>query len=710
MKKILLTAAVALSLSAFAQRNCGVLQHEQFLQQKNPKRAQERAAYESAVQNWITKNNNAGRTAQSTQSTIQIPLVVHMVYSSASDSVGDAQIFSQIQILNDDYTRNNADKVNTPASFTTAASAPMVQYCWATRDPLGNPTSGIERRKSTTTSWTTDDKVKAYSTGGLDAWDPSKYFNIWVCPLGSGLLGYGEFPTGTLSNTYGFVAVNTGFGNTGMAAAPYNLGRTATHEIGHCFNLIHIWGDEAACTGTDQCNDTPNQADKNFGCPAYPHTDACQTSAPGVMTMNYMDYTDDACMNMFTADQSTRMLAVVNNPPYNALLSSNGCLPFTLPPLDAGITGVNQPVGLGCVTTVTPNVTLKNWGANTLTAVTMQYKIDGGAVQSYTWTGSLASLVTTTVTLPSMTTTAGSHTFSVNSASPNGGADGNNANDASSSTFTITSGVGQPLPYFEGFENTTFPTNGVTLYNPDGATSWARTTVAHKTGVASGFMDYYNYGASGQIDGLVLPALDLTGGSNQQMTFQVAYRLYTNPTASPNFSDTLEVVVSTNCGFTWTPVYKKFASTLTTATPVFSTVSFVPTATQWRQETVSLTSYVSSNTMIKFLGINGYENQMYLDDINITETTGIKNSVASIGVNIYPNPSADGKFTVDIKQNESINKLQIYDVLGNKVYEVGPNIPAGQYNMDLSNLNSGTYFVSILKGNVPAFTKIVITK
>jgi len=711
MKKILLSvAAIALSFGAFAQRNCGVMQHEQYLQSKNPNRAQERAAYEQQIQNWLAANATA-KTNQSTQSIMQIPLVVHMVYSSSADSVGDAQIFSQIQILNDDYTRNNADKANTPSTFTAVASAPMVNYCWAQRDPSGNATTGIERRKSTTTSWTTDDKVKAFSTGGLDAWDPSRYFNIWVCNLGGGLLGYGEFPTASLSNTYGFVAGANCFGNTGLAQAPYNLGRTATHEIGHCFNLIHIWGDEAACAGTDQCADTPNQGPENYGCPTYPHTDACQASAPGVMYMNYMDYTDDNCMNTFTINQSSRMSAVVNTAPYNALASSNGCLPLTLPSLDAGIPSVNSPSGTVCSTTFIPVVTLKNWGASTLTSCSIKYKVDNGTLQSFSWSGSLASLATTTVALPGTTTTAGTHTFSANTANPNGGADANAANDASSSTFNIAGGA-LPLPYFEGFESTSaFPFNGITIYNPDAATTWAKSTTAHKTGAGSAYMDNFNYQANKQIDEMILPFLDLTGGTNQQLTFQVAYQLDTDPTSNPNFSDTLQVLVSTNCGSTWTSVYKNFGVALTTITPAFSATAFTPTSTQWRLETISLTSYVSSNVMIKFRNITDYENQLYIDDINISKTTGIRTEAASVGVFIYPNPSADGKFMVEIKQNQNeVNKLSVYDVLGNKVYEIDQKIPVGQYNMDLSNLSNGTYFVEVIKENKPVFTKIVINK
>ncbi|HWY39123.1 MAG TPA: M43 family zinc metalloprotease [Bacteroidia bacterium] len=713
MKKILtLSMIAAFAYSGLAQlsqkRVCGTLLHEQYLNQQDPGREQRRAEFEQAIQEYLNKT----LASKTSQTTIQIPLVVHMVYSSTSDSVSDAQIFSQIQILNDDYTRNNADKVNTPSTFTSVASAPMVQYCWATRDPSGNPTNGIERRKSTVTSWSTDDKVKAYATGGLDAWDPSRYFNIWVCTLQSPLLGYGEFPTSTLSNTYGFVAGATCFGNTGLAQAPYNKGRTATHEIGHCFNLIHIWGDDGgACTGTDQCNDTPNQGSENYGCPTYPHTDACSPASPGVMFMNYMDYTDDGCMNIFTVDQSARMLAVVNNPPYNALLSSNGCLPLTLPSLDAGIPGINSPVGLQCSSTVNPNVTLKNWGSATLTSVTIQYKIDGGALQNYSWSGSLASLATTTVSLPAMTTTAGTHTFSANSANPNGGTDATPSNDASAATFTVSGGAGT-LPYTEGFEGATFPPAGITINNPDAATTWAKATWAAKTGVASAYMDNANYNANGQKDEMVLPAMDLTTGVSPGLTFQVAYELYTDPTASPNYSDTLAVYISTDCGASWTQLYRKYSAALSTTTPPFSTTTFTPTSTQWRQESVSLASYASSNNaIIKFVNITGYENELYIDDINISAFSGIQSSGASAGVNIYPNPSADGRFMIDIKQNQNnVNRLTVYDILGNKVYEIDQKIPSGRYDMDLSSLGSGTYFVEVLKENKPVFTKIVISK
>jgi len=712
-KIITLVAALSFFASAHAQRTCGTMEHEQWLQQKNPKRAEQRKAYEQAMSNYIRNASVNKNKNNQTQSIVQIPLVVHMVYSSTADSVQDAQIFSQIKILNDDYTHQNADTASIPGPFKSVAGAPMVQYCWAQRDPNGNPTTGIERRKSSTTSWTSDDKVKSYATGGLDAWDPTRYFNIWVCNLGGGLLGYGEFPTAAASNTYGFVAGATCFGDTLLAQAPYNKGRTATHEIGHCFNLYHIWGDDnGACTGSDSCADTPNQANNNFGCPTYPLLDACATVAPGAMFMNYMDYVDDACMFMFTHDQSLRMVAIVNNAPYNSLTISNACTPVVLLPGDAGVTSIISPNGSSCGGgTVTPKIVIKDWGNDSLKKVNINYVIDNGAVQTYSWTGALATLQSYTATLANITPAVGTHTFTAYTSMPNGVVDGNKTNDTMRVVFSILS-TGQALPFSEGFEGATYPPTGWTTYNPDAATTWARTTTAAKTGSASIFMANYNYAANGQIDDIITPALDLTSMPTPVLAFQLAYQLYTAPTANPNYSDTLQVLISTDCGATYSSIYKKFSTNLTTTTPVYSTTEFVPTSSQWRMEVVPLSTYSTATTaFVKFRSITGYENDLFLDDINISTTASINTQSAIQGVLVYPNPSADGKFLVDIKKDEhSVQRLSVYDVLGNKVFEIKDNIPTGTYDMNLSNLSSGTYLVEIVKDNTTLFNKIIINK
>jgi hypothetical protein len=190
--------------------------------------------------------------------------------------------------------------------------------------------------------------IKSTALGGHDAWDRNRYLNIWVCNLTGGVLGYAQLPGGP-SSTDGVVIAYKYFGISG-ASYPYNQGRTTTHEVGHFFNLLHVWGDDnGACWGTDYCDDTPNQASDNYGCPTFPHPSCNNTSD---MYMNYMDYVDDACMYMFTFDQAERMEATLSG--FRALLAaSNGCSPPVGLPESSNIYGFQvYPVPTGDLFTV----------------------------------------------------------------------------------------------------------------------------------------------------------------------------------------------------------------------------------------------------------------------------------------------------------------------------------------------------------------------
>src|SRR5215211_51393 len=237
-----------------------------------------------------------------------IPVLVHVVYNGAAQNISDAQIQSQIDVLNDDFRKTNADISGLPAVFQPLAADARIEFELATTDPSGNPTNGITRTSTTASGFTDDNKVKHASSGGADAWPRDNYLNFWVCRLSGGLLGYAQFPGGP-ADTDGVVILDTAVGNTGTAAAPFNLGRTATHEIGHWLNLRHIWGDDGTgCSGDDFVADTPNCAGSNTGMPAFPHV-TCSNGPNGDLFENYMDYTDDAGMFMFTSGQVTRMQA-----------------------------------------------------------------------------------------------------------------------------------------------------------------------------------------------------------------------------------------------------------------------------------------------------------------------------------------------------------------------------------------------------------------
>ncbi len=333
MKRILLAAAAMICLNfvvnaqnAHTKRNCATMSHLDELKTLNPALAQQIIVDESRLQQEITRLT-AART-NSPNIIYTIPVVVHVVYKTTIQNISDAQILSQIDALNEDFGRTNADTSNTPVGFRSVASATQFQFCMAKRDPVGNATSGIERRSTTLTSFSTNDNVKHYANGGLDAWDVNRYLNIWVCNMSGGVLGYGEFPATVHTNTFGVVIQYNAFGRVGTLDPTYNLGRTCTHEFSHCFRLYHIWGDDGgACTGTDYIADTPNQADATYGCLTYPYNDACSgASANGIQFMNYMDYSDDICLNMFTANQASRMYASINSF-YNSLFTSDACLP-----------------------------------------------------------------------------------------------------------------------------------------------------------------------------------------------------------------------------------------------------------------------------------------------------------------------------------------------------------------------------------------------
>ncbi len=245
-----------------------------------------------------------------------IPVVVHVVYNDVSQRISEAQVQSQIDVLNEDFGRRNADSVNTPLIFRSRAANTGIRFCLAKTDPDGNITTGINYVQTSTTAFSNNDDIKQDIAGGSDAWDVSKYFNIWVGNLSGSLLGYAEFPSTPLPSTYGVVINYKAFGRIGTASPPYNLGRTATHEIGHCFYMFHIWGDEPGCQADDDINDTPLQKDHNFGCPPFPQGPSrpggsCDSSDVSSMYMNFMDYTDDDCMNMWTKQQSTEMNAAI---------------------------------------------------------------------------------------------------------------------------------------------------------------------------------------------------------------------------------------------------------------------------------------------------------------------------------------------------------------------------------------------------------------
>ncbi|HET7857011.1 MAG TPA: zinc metalloprotease [Gaiellaceae bacterium] len=290
------------------RRQCGTMVvHEKLSEQfAGYRRNQER------IEQAIRRSILTGEAMRTQRKLITIPVVVHVVYKRPAENISDAQIKSQIAVLNKDFRATNPDKSKVPPVWKSLIGDANVQFALATKDPKAKATTGITRTQTTRASFGTGNAVKKTAQGGHDAWPTDKYLNLWVCNLSDSLLGYAQFPGGPAA-TDGVVILYTAFGTSGVAAAPFNGGRTATHEIGHWLNLRHIWGDRNDCGGTDYCTDTPNQQLPNPGKPTFPHI-TCNNGPNGDMFMNYMDYVDDDTMFMFTAAQVARMNATLSGP------------------------------------------------------------------------------------------------------------------------------------------------------------------------------------------------------------------------------------------------------------------------------------------------------------------------------------------------------------------------------------------------------------
>lgn len=304
MKKLILSAAACLMLfacqneqtesqndstNAITQRKCATQDVLEAQLKADPTLAIRMNQIEAFTQNaLLTKRLVNGK--------VVIPVIVNVLYRTAAENISDAQIQSQIDVLNKDFTATNPDFANTPAEFAGVAANVGITF----------ELVKINRKSTTKSSWGTRDAMKKTKQGGLDPTSPTTNLNLWVCTIGGGILGYAQFPGGS-SATDGVAIDSKYFGLSGTANYPYNLGRTASHEIGHWMNLRHIWGD-ASC-GDDLVSDTPVAKTSNFGVPVYPYVSTC-LPAHNEMTMNYMDYTDDRGMFMFTNGQKSRMSAL----------------------------------------------------------------------------------------------------------------------------------------------------------------------------------------------------------------------------------------------------------------------------------------------------------------------------------------------------------------------------------------------------------------
>ncbi|TCZ71762.1 M43 family zinc metalloprotease [Flaviaesturariibacter aridisoli] len=598
----------------------------------------------------------AGTARTSTLSgPVTIPVVVHVVLSNPY-IITEAQVDALLAQLNLDFSGLNPDSAN-GSNFYSRRGHSQIRFARARRTPTGGFTTGLERKAGNIEILTqTFQPIKHASYGGLDPWDVTKYYNIWV---GSSpdLLGIAPTigPGNQTETQFSSVGIDgvcidyTVFSNGCFSNSSFNKGRTATHEIGHNFGLFHIFSGCAAgadfgqiSNGTLPANlfgasadDTPGQVNETSGCPTGNQSSQGCTLAqapnpPGRMYQNYMDYTNDACYSMFTTNQVARMEWVLENRRAGYLTSDGALAPAGTPALDIAPARFINPNGIlfdntacsasgfsvpVCAGPLTPRVEISNRGNSTITSLTVSVQVNSGTPQSMTVNGlNLTYGNSTVVTLPTVTLVNGTNVIKVTTSSPNGSTDGATANDAMSTTLNLGT-VAAPL--VEDFQGASFPSDKFNIVNLHGDTTWRKANVGAGGSNASVMINNFENSNSGTTDELrFVPTTLVPGADSLVISYDAAYKTYVDATSGDEFSDTLNVLVSNNCGTSFTRVAQYAGASLITA-PGDDTY-FIPTAAQWRRTRLAVAGTFATGTVeVALQNKTDYANNLYLDNINI---------------------------------------------------------------------------------------------
>ena len=588
-----------------------------------------------------------------------IPVVVHVIHNGQNIGSGTniplSQIEEQIRILNEDFRRLNADADRTPAEFLPAAGDANIEFVLAKQDPSGLPTDGIVRVQGSKTSYSPDD---AALIGQLSQWDPETYMNIWVVPLVQPFIGYASFPISDLPglNFPPFATITDGvtidyrFFGVGGSAISASLGRTATHEVGHYFGLRHIWGD-GGCGVDDFVTDTPLQDNSNNSCTENPSRFSCDSND---MIQNYMDYTPDACMNLFTKGQIERFDVVLANSPRRVTLVNNrATISPELEDLDLAISRILEPSDFACGIEINPEIELLNAGNNLLTSANVELRQNGNLIESKRFTFSLTTGETSLFTFKPFNLVDDQNEIEFRITQVNDQTDQNPDNNIKIANPVLQTSI--DLPYTFSFSS--FPAPW-TIKNPDNLFGWERTTL-QISGKAEEmiYIRNYEYEGPGQLDYFISPIINLNEFPNAQLVFEMAHAPYNQQ----GFQDRLIVSVSQDCGNTFdiaNSTYSKSGQRLETSPALLD--EFIPTdSTQFRTEIVNLAPYADLGSVrIAIINENAFGNNVYLKNIRISPNEEL-NYALEIEELVAPAPISDGTHLNEIIQLRNTGNLPV---------------------------------------------------
>ncbi|WP_158861239.1 M43 family zinc metalloprotease [Lunatibacter salilacus] len=582
-----------------------------------------REYFESWIQDKQSELSRLEKSSRKTDETVrQIPVVVHVIHTGTAlgmeANIPDEQVFSQIETLNQDFRRLNLDAVNTPEEFLDVAADAKIEFVLARRDPDGMPTNGINRVEGPRDSYPLG--FNAFISQ-LASWPPEDYLNIWVIPMQAPNIGYATFPISNELEGLDFpastrqtdgVTIDYRYFGSGGNALPSVSGRTATHEVGHFFGLRHIWGDSNNCDVDDFVTDTPAQQSFTTNCTATPRI-SCGSRD---MVENYMDYSPDNCMNIFTQGQVDRMNVVLQfSPRRNSLLFSNALNQPELLENDISVERILEPENYVCAPEVTPRIFVANKGSNQIQELEVAIRLNGNEVELRRFQLALNYGETTTLSFnPISIPTGNSNIFEVEVLSVNGTEDSDPLNNYKNSFPRHIEHISLPFVYSPA------DFNNWDIQNPDNSVTWEQISLPiDGTTESLIYLNAFNYNVQGEVDYFISPSFDLSEVDEAQLTFKLAYSPFDNEL----YQERLTVAVSVDCGNTFEVVdylYSKRYESLATQPLTFS--GFTPSSNdQFRRELVNLSAYSGlSDVRIAFISSNGFGNNLYLKDIAINES------------------------------------------------------------------------------------------
>jgi hypothetical protein len=662
-----------------------------------------------------------------------IPVVVHIIHKNGEpygkgSNITNEQIYSQIEVLNEDFRRMNADTIDTQSEFLPIASSLNIEFVLARQDENGQPTTGIVRVQGEQDSYNPLSIADRELLSSYSQWDPDIYLNIWVTNLTGQNIGLAQFPDWGESQgstglpglddkpnkdnaaTDGLVIDYQAFGSAekvpGLDLKPqYDQGRSATHEIGHFLGLLHVWGDITGiggCTVDDYVNDTPISSNDYLGnCQPAEH-ESCGTND---MFENYMNYTDDACMNIFTSGQVGRMEIILQYAPRRAsLLNSIG----TKFPEDIGfdlaISDVLSPGKVVCEGNVLPSLSIRNNGGTAVRDFGILLSLNG-TDYSYNYVGdSLRPGETVELTFDEFIIESGTNQLDFELT--NIPEDVDASNNSTTHVFAIDNQQ-DFIPLREQFnEESLNLTNWISI-NEDDDVGWETKELPYEANSNTAYINLYNYEDRTQVDWLVSPVLDFSDAVEASMTFKTSYA------RNIDFNDQLQIVIAESCDGFFDTVLETYNSN---DLAVINSGEFwePDSRNDWIDHSLDLGAYAGLKDLrIAFKVFNDYGNNLYLDDIEFYATANEKRvSSARNSFTLYPNPADDGRFQLAFNTSERQEVIvYIYDQMGREILKTNyPNTLNQTYYYDMTGKGPGVYYIHAKGRDFIRSKKLLLTR